>query len=85
MSPGEGTTKRKINYQTKAANPALGRMNDVRYGKISGKVADRMNADFAYDNNPANTKAMLKRERVQTTAGKNSIYANRNYDRKGGK
>ena len=49
MSQGEGTTKRKINYQTKAANPALGRMNDVRYGKISGKVADRMNADFAYD------------------------------------
>jgi hypothetical protein len=43
------------------------------------------NANYAYFKNPANKQQILKEERVRAKAGANSIYKNRNYDRKGGK
>jgi hypothetical protein len=80
-----------------ARRPQLDKMGPNQGFNVTGKTKTgknilvsesgigKRNADYAYYSNPANKQQILKEERVRTTAGKNSIYANRNYDRKGGK
>jgi len=80
-----------------ARRPQLDKMGPNQGFNIIGKTAAGKNiktletgigirnAQNAYYGNPVNKQQILKEERVRAKAGANSIYANRNYDRKGGK
>jgi hypothetical protein len=91
-SPGEGTTKGKYTSTYSAYDPKVGTytFKKVRSYKVSGKEADKRNAEYAYNNNPANIDRNKRASRVkqkpdQYDTGKYYGDRNQKYSRKGGK
>ena len=92
MSPGAGTTKGKYTSTYSAYDPKIGSytFKKVRGYKVSGKEADKRNAEYAYNNNPANIDRNKRASRVKQKPDQfdtGTYYGNRNqkYSRKGGK
>ena len=92
MGPGEGTSKGKYTSTYSAVDPKIGvyTFKKIKNYTVSGKEADKRNAEYAYQNNPANIDRNKRKGRVTMTSGsvdRTSYFGDRNqtYKRSGGK